>query len=331
MHVIGAGAVGTVLTASLSRARQQPRLIVRDVDLQRMAAVETLRVERVSAGGMLDYPKPAISVDYQFAEGDIVLICVKHRDLEDICARLAQCPVADLVLVPCLNGVGVATRLRRQFPQWTIAPMTIMFNAQLLEPLHARITTKPEVLLSTDEPSLLQRFTGSGLVVRRAEDEAVAWGKLLINLANALCALTHTTFKDLLSDPDMRRCFVMVLDEATGIMQAAGVRFDLPIALPYRAYRALIQHGGPVPWWFARLKNGLTDGAYPSMVADVEDGKETEVEQLNGQIVDMARECGQSAPVNARIVEMVSALHGQPQEYFLAPRALRDRLEDATH
>ncbi len=327
IHVIGAGAVGTILAAHLAETRHNTRLIVRDKDVDRMAGVDCLRVDRVNAHGCLELPKPAISTQYEFEPGDVVLICVKHRDLDTVRQHLEASGVEELILVPCLNGVSAAACLRRHFPMAEVALLTIMFNAQLLEPLHARLTTKPEVLLNSHNKALFQLLSESGLVVKQAEDESVAWGKLLINLANALCALTHTTFKDVLSEPDMRTCFVRVLDEATSIMDKAGIDYDLPIALPYGAYRMLIQHGGPIPWWFARLKNGLTESAYPSMVADIECGKETEVAQINGQIVEMAKEHGLSAPVNALIVEMVTALHGEPQDYFLSPRALRERLD----
>lgn len=327
IHVIGAGAVGTILAAHLAETRHNPHLIVREKDLDRMAGVDCLRVDRVTAHGCLEVPKPAISTRYEFAPGDVVLICVKHRDLETVRQHLEESGVEDLILVPCLNGVSAAACLRRHFPRAEVALLTIMFNAQLLEPLHARLTTKPEVLLNSTNRNLFQLLSESGLVVKQAQTESVAWGKLLINLANALCALTHTTFKDVLSEPDMRYCFVRVLDEATAIMDRAGIRYDLPIAMPYRAYRVFIQHGGPIPWWFARIKNGLTESAYPSMVSDIECGKTTEVEQLNGQIVEMAREHGLPAPVNTLIVNMVTALHGEPQDYFLAPRALRDRID----
>ncbi len=329
IHVVGAGAVGTVLAAYLAEARHPARLIVRPRDLDRMAQAQALCVDRVAGRGMLQLPKPEITANYRLAEGDIVLLCVKHRDLEDVMAQIEAAGQTRLTLVPCLNGVGAAATLRRRFPEAEVVPLTVMFNAQLLEALHARMTTKPQILLNTRDKSLLALFRDSDLQVQQAEDESVAWGKLLINLANGLAALTHTTFKDLLTNPDMKRCFVLTLDEATTVLDRAGVAYTLPVPLSYRAYRAVLTHGGPLPWWFARLRNGLSESSYPSMVADVESGKETEVAQLNGEIVTLAQENQLPAPINALIVDMVQALHGQPQDYFLSPAALRSRLEAA--
>jgi len=45
------------------------------------------------------------------------------------------------------------------------------------------------------------------MIVKTAAGDESVWGKLLINLANAICALTRTTFKDLFLDPDLRRVY----------------------------------------------------------------------------------------------------------------------------
>lgn len=329
VHVLGAGAVGTVLAAHLAEARIEPQLLVREQDLERMAQVEQMCIDRVAGRGTLSLPKPAVHTHAHFREGDVVLICVKHRDLDAAIALIEADSAKHLRLVPCLNGVGAAATLRKAFPQHDVAAMTIMFNAQLLEPLHARITTQPDVLLHTRDKDLLALFRRTHLRVRQAKDESTSWGKLLINLGNALCALTHTTFHDLLADPDLRRCNILMLDEAVSLVEEAGIRYTLPMPMPYPLYRQLILHGGPLPWWVARIKNGLTRLSYPSMVADVAAGKETEVAQLNGEIVRLAADLGRKAPVNTCIVEMIQALHGQSPADSISPSTLRERLQSA--
>lgn len=152
------------------------------------------------------------------------------------------------------------------------------------------------------------------------------WGKLLINLANAVCALTHTTFRDLLTQPDLRKIFVAVLDEAVGLLERSHLPYQLPAPIPHRAYRQLLLRGGAIPWWFAKIKNGLQDGAYPSMVSDIEAGRPTEVAQLNGEIVRLAQHCGTHAPINAKLTELVTAMHGKLPPPYLTPSDLRSKL-----
>ena len=143
--------------------------------------------------------------------------------------------------------------------------------------------------------------------------------------AGANAALTQSTFRDLLNQPDLRAIFVAVLDEAVDRIEAAKIDYKLPMPLPYRGYRSLLKHGGPTTWWLARIKNGLDDGAYPSMVSDVRAGRATEVQQLNGEIVALGERLGWPAPVNAALVRLVEALD-PANPAVLTPAALRQQL-----
>ena len=96
--------------------------------------------------------------------------------------------------------------------------------------------------------------------------------------------------------------------------------------LPYPGYRWLLLHGGPLPWKLAQLKNGLADGAYPSMVSDVRAGRPTEVRQLNGEIVALGEHLNWPAPINARLVELVEALREPSRPAFTAASLRADLL-----
>lgn len=326
--VVGAGAIGTVLATCLDAARQPVRLAIRPEDIDSIGRASELRVDRVTGRAALTAPKPRLSTNPRPEAGENLFLCVKHRDLDSVLDALPQTLPEGVTLIPCLNGVGVARALRRRWPQTPVAAMTILFHAQLLEPLHARITTKPQALLNTHDKALLHLFDGSALRLRRAEDESLAWGRLLFNLGSALCALCHASTRELLSDPELSACYTALLDEATTVLDAAAIRYSLPLALPYPAFRALLRHGGPLAWWLARLRLGLSEDAYPSMVTDVLLGNQTEVEQLNGEIVRLAESTGLKAPLNRRLVELVSELEGEAQDRFLTADALRKRLAE---
>ena len=61
------------------------------------------------------------------------------------------------------------------------------------------------------------------------------------------------------------------------------------------------------------------------MVADIENGRTTEISQLNGEIVCLGERCGHPTPVNRALTEVILSMHGAPAKY-LSPRALRQRL-----
>ncbi len=327
--IIGAGAVGTVLAAHLLRAGRPVAFYLRDKDLPAYRGARELRLERAGGGAPLVTPAPAIVTELSLAGVENVFICVKHPALAGLLASLPHPLPAGVRLIPCLNGVGIAQRLRDEFPGSTVANLTIMFNAQLPAPLQAQITTRAEVYLASDDPALFELFRGSGLTVRRAAGEAAAWGKLLINLNNAICAVTHCTFKDMLTIQAMTQSFVRVLDESVAVLERAGIAYTLVLPISYRNYRRLLLYGGPLPWWFAKVRNGLTAASYPSMVSDIERGRPTEIDQLNGEIVRLGQRIGMPTPVNSRVIELVRSIEGRPPARYLTPAQLHEILAAA--
>ena len=327
--LVGAGAVGTVAAAYLSAAGREPlRLYLREKDRAGIMAAPQLQVDTVDGQLLLSAPKPELTGTLDLSGVDYLFICVKFADLEPLLDSLPAGTAfpSTCTVVSTLNGIEPLRILKRRLPRARVVPMTIMFNAQMLGPLHAQITTKPIIVIGSDEDRLLSSFGVSGMKVQRARGEAAAWGKLLINLANAVCALTHSTFEDLLSRSDMRRIYVAVLDEAVGLLEEARIPYKLPMPVSYRAFRGMLLHAGPVSWWIAQIKNGVRKGSYPSMVADVEKGRITEVAQLNGEVVRLGAERNIATPVASKIVHLTELMLGKSPPVYLTPAELLNEL-----
>lgn len=323
----GAGAVGITLATHLAAAGRPIRLYAREKDRTAFTAAGGLKLERPRKP-VLEAALPPLTDTLFDAGTRYLIVATKFAALESLLLPLAQAP-GTLTIVSTLNGVRALPLIRARLPQLQVLPLTIMFNAQHTGTLAAQLTTKPAVILGAhdgaDDATLRAQLQGTGLNVARSRGEEACWGKLLINLANAIGALTQSTFRDLLSDPDLRAIFVAALDEAVDRIETAKIAYRLPMPLPYRGYRALMLHGGPLPWWLAQAKNGLDDGAYPSMVSDVRAGRTTEVRQLNGEIVRLGEELDWPAPVNAELMRLVEAL-SLDKPAVLKPAELRQRL-----
>ncbi len=327
--LVGAGAVGTVLLAALGQQHGMPvRLYARDKDVHALDAAPQVRVDTVDGALLWSAPRPPLARTLDLTGVGYLVICVKFGALE---ALLDQLPAADqfpahCTVVSTLNGIEPLRVLRKRLPGVRVVPVSVMYNAQQLGPLHARITTRPALVVGGGDAELAGVLQASGLQVQEARDESAVWGKLLINLANALCALTHASFEHLLRQPDLRRIFAAVLDEAVGVLEKAGIAYQLPMPIPYRRYRLLLLHGGPVTWWVARLRNGVRPGSYPSMVADVEQGRVTEVDQLNREVVRLGQAHGLPTPLACRIVALVDGMAGQTPPRYLSAAELRREL-----
>jgi 2-dehydropantoate 2-reductase len=328
--LIGAGAVGSVLITYLSRSAREPlRLYMRDKDRMALTGAAQAQVDSVDGRILLTAPKPELVGRADLSGASYLFLCVKFGDLERVLDGLpphSEFPKSCTV-VSTLNGIEALRVLRRRLTGVRIVPMTIMYNAQWLGPLHAQITTKPIVILGGEPDARLQAsLAASGMQVQVAHGDEAVWGKLLINLANTVCAITHSSVHELLTLPALRQVFAAVLEEAVAALEQSGVAYQWPLPIPFRFYRALLMHGGPVGWWLAKAKNGLRKGSYPSMVSDVELGRTTEVMQLNGEIARLGAEHGIPTPLASRIVSLVQGLGSQKPPVYLSPEELRQAL-----
>ncbi len=312
--ILGSGAVGTVLAGRLVAGGHDVRLYARDKDVSAFQSVERLRIDadkRTALSTCIAVPPLCTGLNLQ--DVDYLFICVKSAALPGLLECLpAQLP-ARCRVVSTLNGISALRQVRNRWPGAEIIPLSIMMNVQLLAPLHAALTTRAEVVVGNNATDLQSLFKTSGLHVKMATGDEAVWGKLLINLANAICALCHTTFEDLFRNAGLREIYVGVLDEATAAMNAANVQWKLPLLVPYPVYRWMLLHAGPLPWWFAKYRNGVRSGAYPSMVSDIEAGRATEVQELNGEIVRIGRAHNIATPLNTTLMQLIESSGASPR------------------
>lgn len=149
----------------------------------------------------------------------------------------------------------------------------------------------------------------------------LAWGKLLINLNNAINALSGRPLRQQLRERDYRRVFAAAMREGLQILRRAKVRPAKVGAVGPNLMPLVID----APDWlfntvFIRSWK-IDDKARSSMSDDFAHGRKTEVDFINGELVRLAERLGTDAPINRLIVELVrEAEAGAPP---LSPETLR--------
>jgi len=325
--IVGAGAVGGVIGGLLHASGHATGLLVRGVDGAAAPVAATLRVGFASRRAPViatGVPMGARLADFAPRR---VLIAVKYPALDAVAAALRDLP-PEVPIVSCLNGVRSTDILRQALPGRQIAHLTVLFNSKVEAPLGYRLTTRPMLTLEQRGAPWRASLRRAGFMVTQG-DASAAWGKLLFNLNNAICTLTDSGFLDLMRDRHLRRAFVHTLDEAVATLEAAQVRFRMPLPVPYRAYRMMGLYLGPLPAFAARFGNSLSATARPSMAADIAAGRPTEVDQINGEVSALGRAVGRPTPVNDTLVRLIHALEAQERPQFLSPAALMAALEAA--
>ncbi|MGF6643716.1 2-dehydropantoate 2-reductase [Paraburkholderia sp. GAS82] len=242
------------------------------------------------------------------AAADLVLVTVKSAATPTAAAELAGVLRPGTIVVSFQNGVGNADVLRAALPQHTVLEGMVPFNVVERGPgaFHQGSGGELEIRHTPATQPFVEAFRNAGLPLIQHDDMLpVQWAKLLLNLNNAINALANRPLKEELSQRAYRVCLAMAQEEALALLKRAGIRpvkvtpfpatwippaLRLPDALFERVGRAMLT---------------IDPLARSSMSDDLEAGRATEVDWINGEVMRLAQRLGQTAPVNERLCQLV--------------------------
>lgn len=309
--IYGAGSIGCYLGGRLAATGAEVVFVGR----QRLRDTLDKHGLRVSDYHGVDLRLPPEVIRYSSvaadaARADLVLVCVKSAASAQAAVELAGVLRPGTLVLSCQNGLGNAAILQRGLPQQRVLAAMVPFNVANRGDGHFHQGSEGELMVAAD-PALapfLPLFAGAGLPWRQMTDmPAVLWAKLLLNLNNPVNALSGLPLKTELSQRAFRRCLALAQCEALALMREANIRPARLTPLP----PALLARLLTVPdWLFARLAQrmlAMDPLARSSMWEDLEAGRRTEIDWINGEVVQLARQLGRRAPVNERLVTLVRA------------------------
>lgn len=316
--VVGAGLVGGYIGGCL-HGHARVTLVCR----QKTAAVLGSRGLAVSGGAgptrRIAPEQLELALDVSAAAAaDLLLVTAKSVATAGIAEALASVLEPRAVVVSFQNGMHNAERLRERLPSHAVLAGMVPFNVASPAPGTFRRGEFGELMVE-DAAALapfVPVFAAAGLaLVRRPDMVAVQWGKLLVNLVNPLNALGDLPLRAQLADRTWRRCLALALSEALAVFRAAKIRPARITPVPVRWLPRVLDLPDAL---FARAASrmlSMDPQARTSMSEDLRAGRRTEIDDLNGEIVALARAHGMRAPVNARLVDLVHAAEESPRRY----------------
>lgn len=329
--VAGAGGVGCYVGGCLALAGREVTLLSRPRTGKALREsglhVSDLdgRDRTAAPGSIASSPDPAV-----LAKADIVLVTVKSRDTGEMGRLVAAHARPDAVVVSLQNGIDNAQRLKALVAGRPVLAGMVPFNivqpARDTGPLHVHRASEGTVLLQAGMPDLAGFLSVEGCAVATHPDiEGVLWGKLLFNLNNALVALSDLPLATELADRRWRLALARQIDEGLAAMKAAGIR---PVSPAGGAPPALLPTILGLPdWLFGRLARrmlAIDPSARSSMWDDLQRRRPTEIDALQGAVLDLARRTGTATPAIERTIALVRAAEqakaGPPR---LGPDAFR--------
>jgi 2-dehydropantoate 2-reductase len=302
--VVGAGAVGCYFGGRLVRAGCPVTFIGRAGP---NSGIETLARE----GLYFDSPefqenlRLSVSTDTAVAgDADVVLLCVKTLDTAAAAASLAPHLRPDAIVVSLQNGVENVVAIRQALrasgraPLPAVLPAVVYVGAAMPAPGHLKHNGRGDLVMGAGrEPALAQHvervaqlFVRAGVPCRIAENiEGELWVKLVWNCAgNAVSALGRASYGLAGRLEPAQRVMAAAAEEVVAVARAAGIR------LPDGDFVAM------------GLKLALALGPATSSTAqDLERGRRTEIDSLNGFVARRGAELGVPTPVNHALWALV--------------------------
>jgi len=259
-------------------------------------------------------------------EAAIVLVCVKSADTDAIAATIAAYAPDDAIIVSLQNGVSNVATLQKHLAGHRILAGMVPFNVVAMGKGRFHRSTSGDIVLQADVAATAARLSVPELTVRPSGDiVGVQWGKLLVNLNNALNALSNLPLREQLSRRPWRQLLADQMSEALTAMAAEGIAAVATTPLPATWTPTILR----LPDWAFRLVASrmvkIDPEARSSMWEDLQRGRTTEIDYLQGVVQEIARRRGLAAPLTARIIALIKRAEGAHRgSPGLTPEQIRD-------
>lgn len=288
--VMGAGAVGCYYGGMLARAGHSVTLVGRPAHVQAMQA-HGLRLQTLTFDETVSV---AASTDASALAGaDVVLFAVKSPSTETA-GELMRPHLKPGARVVCLqNGVDNAERLRRVLPGVAVVAAVVYVATEMAGPGHLRHHGRGELVLEPSAQStvLAQALAAAGVPTDVSDNvRGALWAKLILNCAyNALSALGRLPYGELVQRPGVLDIMRDVVAECTAVAAADGVTLPADVDAAVR-----------------RIAQTMPT-QYSSTAQDLMRGKPSEIDHLNGYVVQRGTALGVPTPAN-RVLWAVTKL-----------------------
>lgn len=320
--ILGAGALGCAIGATLTEAGHETWLMVRSPDRVNAMRSEGLRVDDAQGTRRIQVRAATRAAEVGIAE--LVIVLVKSFETDAAMRGAVDLVGPDTLVLSLQNGLGheeiladIVGRERVLAGKTYVGGVTrgpahiqsgVVGKATYIGELDGRLT--PRVL------AVAEAFNAAGLATTVTDNiVGTMWDKLLVNVTTgALTGITRLTYGQLYDEPLLKATSLAAVAEAIAAAQAAGVK--LSMTDPEQA------------WTLAA--EGLPAAFKTSMLQSLEKGTITEIDFINGSVVRCGQRYGVPTPVNATLVACIKGIERSMADQRADPLADQQRQHKET-
>ena len=311
--IYGAGSLGTILGAFITKAGVSIELINRN-----KAHIEALKNKGAQVVGTMNFTQPVVAYTPEEMNEtyDILFLMTKQQHNAEVVQMLKGFLAPDGVLVTFQNGLP-EVQIAEVLGEERVLGCTVAWGATLQSPGVCELTSEPDALSfslgsiskqrSKHFDKVKELLEMMGTVEVEENFLGTRWSKLLINAAfSGMSAVLGCTFGEAAGPKESRRIVQALIKECIDVCQVGGIRIepvqgkDIVKLLNYtnalkRAFSFFI-----IP--IAIRKHAKLKA---SMLQDLEKGKLTEVDAINGAVSEYGRKVNFPTPMNDKVVEII--------------------------
>ena len=311
--IYGAGSLGTILGAFITKNGGQVDLVNRN-----RAHVEALQKEGAKVIGTMNFTQKVTAYTPNEMSGlyDVIFLMTKQQHNTEVVTSIKEFLAPSGVIVTLQNGIP-ELQIADIVGENRVLGCTVAWGATLKEPGVCELTSAPDSLtfslgsLTPGEHPLLPKVKEllqmMGPVELDANFIGTRWSKLLINSAfSGMSAVLGCTFGEAAKDRASRKIVQALIKECIDVCAAGGIKIE---PVQGKDIVKLLDYSNPV-------KKAISNFIIPiairkhallraSMLQDLEKGKLTEVDAINGVVSAFGRKVGCPTPMNDKVVEIV--------------------------
>jgi 2-dehydropantoate 2-reductase len=311
--VVGAGAIGGVTAAKMNG--EVRRVAVLDANAEH---VERMRGEGLLVDDLGEVRRVRLDAYIDPAElgdpFDFALITLKAPHLESALGSLLDGGVAE-TFVSLGNGL-VQGRIAGIVGGERLIWGTVEWGSTNRGPGHLARTTRGPFIIGEPDGSVRERTRLLADALGTVDEARVTgnirgqvWSKLLVNSTfSGLGAVSGLLYREVVADPEGREVVLALWREGYDVGMAQGLELEEVLGVP--AASLVVRGPGDLERAEEALEVAMRQAGATkaSMLQDLERGVKTEVDVINGAVVEKGREYGIETPLNARVVDLMHAM-----------------------
>lgn len=314
--IYGAGSLGTILGAYISKANVKVDLINRNRN-----HIKALKEKGATVTGTVNFNVKvnALYIEEMKDKYDVIFLMTKQQDNENVAKFLKDYLTSEGVVVTLQNGLPEYL-LQDILTEEKVLGCTVAWGATLKEPGVSELTSDPKNLTFS-----LGSFTDKNKdklqVVKEVlelmgpteiDDNFIGtrWSKLLVNSAfSGMSTVLGATFGEVAKNKKSRKYAQALIKECIDVCKAQNIKLepiqgkDVAKLMDYNCW--LKKKFVFIILPMAIKKHALIKA---SMLQDIEKGKKCEIEAINGVVSRKGKEFNVKTPVNDKVIEIVKRI-----------------------